>query len=102
MAACSARTSSAEAARLSDGEERLLTKRSIECHRANDWETLFESEKAEKNKFFMIQTVTSLLYSCAAMSSADNMAERMLLEFAESGSPIFRATSPLSRGRLER
>ena len=31
----------------------------------------------------------------------DNMAERMLLEFAESGCPIFRATSPLSRGRLK-
>ena len=30
----------------------------------------------------------------------DNMAERMFLEFAESGCPIFRATSPLSRGRL--
>ena len=31
----------------------------------------------------------------------DNMAERMLLEFAESGCPILRATSPLSRGRLK-
>ena len=31
----------------------------------------------------------------------DNMAERMLLEFAESGCPIFRATIPLSRGRLK-
>ena len=31
----------------------------------------------------------------------DNMAERMLLEFAESGCPIFHATSPLSRGRLK-
>ena len=30
-----------------------------------------------------------------------NMAERMLLEFAESGCPIFRATTPLSRGRLK-
>ena len=29
----------------------------------------------------------------------DNMAEKMLLEFAESGHPIFRVTSPLSRGR---
>ena len=29
------------------------------------------------------------------------MAERMLEEFAESGYPIFRATRPLSRGRLE-
>ena len=28
----------------------------------------------------------------------DNVAEWMLLEFAESGCPIFRATSPLSRG----
>ena len=31
----------------------------------------------------------------------DRIAERMLLEFAESGCPIFRATSPLSRGRLK-
>ena len=31
----------------------------------------------------------------------DNMAERLLLEFAESGCPIFRATSPLSGGRLK-
>ena len=31
----------------------------------------------------------------------DNVAERMLVEFAESGCPIYRATSPLSRGRLK-
>ena len=31
----------------------------------------------------------------------DKMAEIMMLEFAESGHPIFRATSPLSRGRLK-
>ena len=30
----------------------------------------------------------------------DNIAEEMLLEFAESGRPIFRATTPLSRGQL--
>ena len=30
----------------------------------------------------------------------DKIAERILLEFAESGCPIFRATTPLSRGRL--
>ena len=29
----------------------------------------------------------------------DKIAEKMLLEFAESGCPIFRATTPLSRGR---
>ena len=63
MAARSARTSSSEAeSRSTDDEERLLTKRSIEWHRANSWETLFEGEKAEKNKIFMIQTVTSLFF----------------------------------------
>ena len=31
----------------------------------------------------------------------DNIAERMLVKIAESGCPIFRATSPLSRGRLK-
>ena len=31
----------------------------------------------------------------------DNIAEKMLLEFAESGLPIFRATTPLSRGQLK-
>ena len=31
----------------------------------------------------------------------DNLAEKMLLEFAESGCPIFRATRPLSRGQLK-
>ena len=30
----------------------------------------------------------------------DHIAEKMLLEFAESGCPIFRATTPLSRGQL--
>ena len=30
----------------------------------------------------------------------DNIAEKMLLEFAESRCPIFRATTPLSRGQL--
>ena len=31
----------------------------------------------------------------------DNIAEQMLLEFAESGHPIFRATTPLSRSILK-
>ena len=37
----------------------------------------------------------------SAQGEWDTMAERMLLEFAESGCPIFRATSPLSRGQLK-
>ena len=31
----------------------------------------------------------------------DNIAEKMLLEFAESGCPIFRATTPFSRSKLK-
>ena len=31
----------------------------------------------------------------------DHVAEEMLLQFAESGHPIFRATTPLSRGKLK-
>ena len=31
----------------------------------------------------------------------DHIAEKMLLEFAESGYPIFRATTPLSRCKIE-
>ena len=31
----------------------------------------------------------------------DRMAEKMMLEFAESGHPVFRSTSPLSRGVLK-
>ena len=31
----------------------------------------------------------------------DHIADEMLLEFTESGHPIFRATTPLSRGKLE-
>ena len=31
----------------------------------------------------------------------DNIAEKMLLEFADSGCPIFRAMTPLSRGKLK-
>ena len=31
----------------------------------------------------------------------DHIAEKMLLEFAESGCPIFRATTPLSRCKLK-
>ena len=33
--------------------------------------------------------------------ACDNIAKEILLEFAESGHPTFRATTPLSRGRLK-
>ena len=63
MAARSARTSSSEeASRSTDDEQRLLTKRSIEWHRANNWETLLEGEKAENKIIQRIQAVTSLFF----------------------------------------
>ena len=37
----------------------------------------------------------------SAQGAWDNIAEKMLLEFAESGHPTFRATTPLSRGQLK-
>ena len=42
-------------------------------------------------------------YSCEnnPKGAWDNIAEQMLLEFAESGHPIFRATTPLSVGSLK-
>ena len=45
-----------------------------------------------------------MLYSISADSPQgewDKMAEKMMLTFAESGHPFFRATSPLSRGQLK-
>ena len=36
-----------------------------------------------------------------AQGISDNVAEKMLVEFAKNGCPIFRATSPLSRGQLK-
>ena len=38
---------------------------------------------------------------CLLPGICDNLAEKMLIEFAESGCPIFRATTPLSRGPLK-
>ena len=43
-------------------------------------------------------------YSISADSpqcECDRIAEKMMLEFGESGHPIFRATSPLPRGQLK-
>ena len=47
---------------------------------------------SEKKWYSMKEDSTQVIW--------DNIAEKMLLEFAESGCPIFRATTPLSRGQL--
>ena len=41
------------------------------------------------------------ILSVKTVHKGDKIAERMLLEFAKSGCPIFRATTPLSRGQLK-
>ena len=58
-----------------------------------------------KGQWSFIGPVSEKKWYCISEDSPqgvwDNTAERMLVEFAESGCPIFRATSPLSRGRLK-
>ena len=44
---------------------------------------------------------SGILPKTARKASGDRIAEDMLLEFAKSGHPIFRATTPLSRGKLK-
>ena len=52
--------------------------------------------------FFNISHFSSTVCSVAmAKRSWDHIAYKMLLEFAESGCPIFRAATPLSRGQLK-
>ena len=53
----------------------------------------FISPGSEKSGTLSVRTVPQGIW--------DKIAERMLLEFAESGCPIFRATTPLSRGHLK-
>ena len=44
---------------------------------------------------------SGILPKIARKESGDRIADDMLLEFAKSGHPIFRATTPLSRGKLK-
>ena len=44
---------------------------------------------------------SGILQRNSPQGALDNIAEEMLLEFTESGHPIFRATTPLSRGQLK-
>ena len=44
---------------------------------------------------------SGILPRTAHKENGTNVAEDMLLRFAESGHPIFRATTPLSRGQLK-
>ena len=62
-------------------------------------------EDLEKDKGHVTGPGSEKKWYCISEDSPqgvwDNMAEKMLLDFAESDCPICRATSPLSRGRLK-
>ena len=78
-----------------NGEECLLNAKlvSLYAKRFGKGQWSFIGLRSEKKWYFISDHSPQGVW--------DNMAERMLLEFAESGCPIFRATSPLSRGRLK-
>ena len=56
--------------------------------------TLNETPENFKKKWYFIS-------EDSPQGEWDNMAEKMMVTFAESGHPVFRATSPLSRGQLK-
>ena len=66
---------------------------SLYARRFGKWQWSFTGPGSEK-KWYCISEECPL-------GVWDNIAERMLVEFAESGCPIFRAASPLSRGQLK-
>ena len=57
-------------------------------------------EKDNGHSSVLVQRKSGTLCEDSPQGVWDKIEERMLLEFAESGCPIFRATSPLYRGQL--
>ena len=79
-----------------DNEKECLTKAklvSLYARRFGKGQWSFVGPGSEKKWYSISEDSTQGIW--------DHMAERMLLEFAESGCPIFRATTPLSRGQLK-
>ena len=76
----------------------------------NVWQTLDSylcmQEDLEKDKGHSLVLVLRKKWCSISEDSPkgiwDKIAERTLLEFAESGCPIFRATTPLSRGSIQK
>ena len=75
----------------------------------NVWQTLdpylcMQEDLVKDNGHSLILVLKKKWYSVKEDSPQgiwDNIAEKMLVEFAESACPIFRATTPLSRGQLK-
>ena len=84
----------------------------ISCDRKGNKEECLANARVVKvlaNKFgvgqwsFIVPGSEKMWYSAenSAQGAGDHIADEMLLEFAESGHPTFRATTPLSRGKLK-
>ena len=65
---------------------------------------LYMEEDLEQDNGHLLVLVLRKWYSISEDSPQgewDNMAEKMMVTLAEGGHPVFRATSPLSRGKLK-
>ena len=73
------------------------------------WGSKDNEKECESNakliRFYICKKIwnRTMVISCADSPQGewDKMAQKMMLEFGESGHPVFRATSPLSRGQLK-
>ena len=67
--------------------------------------SLFFAKKFGKGQWSFFGPGSEKKWYCISEDSPqgiwDHIAEKILVEFAESGCPIFRATTPLSRGKLK-
>ena len=64
-----------------------------------------QEDLEQDNGHFSVPGSEKKSYSISADSPQgewDKMAEKMMVTLAESGHPVFRATSPLSRGQLKK
>ena len=74
-----------------------------ECFKNANYVKIFAGRFGIGQWSFIRPSSEKIWYSCenCPQGAWDNIAEQMLLEFAESAHPIFRATTPLSRGILK-
>ena len=68
-----------------------------------EWSKYLREDLVLDNGHLLVQVLKRKWYSAenSPQGAWDHIADKMLLEFAENGQPIFRATTPLSRGNLK-
>ena len=63
---------------------------------------LFMQEDLEKGNGHSLVLVLKSIKEDSPQGISDNIVEKMLVEFAESGCPIFRTTTPMSSGSTQK